>query len=61
MAKKRSKILVQALPLKSMQSDNFRHAARQVLSSWYNPCSAYNSLNLKPVQELSTALTAASE
>ena len=30
MAKKRSKILVQALPLKLMQSDNFRNAARQV-------------------------------
>ena len=51
MAKKRSKISVQALPLKSMQSDNFRSTARQV---GYNPCSAYDSLNLKPVQELST-------
>ena len=30
MAKKRSKILVQALPLKSMQSDIFGNAARQV-------------------------------
>ena len=30
MAKKRSKILVQALPLKTMQSKNFRNAARQV-------------------------------
>ena len=29
MAKKRSKILVQALPLKSMQSDNFCNAVRQ--------------------------------
>ena len=54
MTKKQSKILVQASPLKSKQSDNFCNATRQVQSSEYNPRSVYDSLNLKPVQELRT-------